>query len=555
MEAVMSDKFTAVQLPLEQQINIALRRLLSEQNRDVCAPAFGCFDRRFWAWKLVDFPEATFQRNVYPLAWNLHKPSSEHICDQAAVRESVVAGLRFSFQIQHRDGSFDQAFPNEHSYGATAFLLQPLLESYKVVKSSINNQDQSQFEDGLFRAARFLCTKSETHGRITNHIAGAALSLLLAGTYFQESIFLDYGHKLINGILESQHPEGWFPEYDGADPGYQTLCLYYLAQAYRLDPNPVFKSSLERAVGFLSWFVHPDGSFGGEYGSRRTSVYYPGGIALLANEIPLAAAMTSRMMTSISQGHTVTLQDIDMGNLAPLLQSTLLALDVVSRNNEQLLATLPCDQQSACIDFQGAGLSIRSTNRYYAVIGIANGGVVKVFQKQSGALLYDDSGYSGKLLNGRFISTQMTNMDRPHKTDKDFISIEATFYEMLRSMPTPFQFTLLRILNLTLMRSIWIGNLIKALLVNLLIQGERRVPLRLERAIKFEDASIEIIDKIVSESKLNLQHLGCGIPFTSIHMASARYFQGHSVKNTIRPEPVDINILHNAGQITQRIKI
>src|SRR5512133_912088 len=201
MEEAMSDKFAAEQFPVEQQVIIALRRLLSEQNRDSCAPAYGCFDRRFWAWKLVDFPEATFQRNVYPLAWNLQKPSSEHICDQAAIRESVVAGLRFSFQVQHHDGSFDQAFPNEHSYGATAFLLQPLLESYKVVKSSINDQDRNLFEDGLFRAARFLSTKSETHGLITNHIAGAALSLLLAGTYFRESKFLDNGHKISKSIF------------------------------------------------------------------------------------------------------------------------------------------------------------------------------------------------------------------------------------------------------------------------------------------------------------------------------------------------------------------
>src|SRR5512133_780835 len=131
MEEAMSDKFAAEQFPVEQQVIIALRRLLSEQNRDSCAPAYGCFDRRFWAWKLVDFPEATFQRNVYPLAWNLQKPSNKHVFDQTAIQVAVVSGLKYSFQIQHRDGSFDQAFPNGYSYGANAFLIQPLLESYK----------------------------------------------------------------------------------------------------------------------------------------------------------------------------------------------------------------------------------------------------------------------------------------------------------------------------------------------------------------------------------------------------------------------------------------
>ena len=119
-----------------------------------------------------------------------------------------------------------------------------------------------------------------------------------------------------------------------------------------LNPDPAFKSALGRAVEFLSWFVHPDGSFGGEYGSRRTAVYYPGGIALLADEFPLAAAMTSRMMASISQGHTVTLHDIDIGNLAPLLQSSLLALDALIKFPGLEQNTLPCDQHEVSIDFQ-----------------------------------------------------------------------------------------------------------------------------------------------------------------------------------------------------------
>ena len=54
---------------LRQQTLDKCRHLLSEINRDPSSNLRGCFDRRFWAWKLVDFPDATFQRNLAPLAW------------------------------------------------------------------------------------------------------------------------------------------------------------------------------------------------------------------------------------------------------------------------------------------------------------------------------------------------------------------------------------------------------------------------------------------------------------------------------------------------------
>ena len=102
--------------------------------------------------------------------------------------------------------------------------------------------------------------------------------------------------------MASQSGEGWFPEYEGSDPGYQTLCLYYLAKIYHLHPDSQLKTALERAVEFLSWFAHPDGTFGGEYGSRRTAIFYPGGLAILSREIPLAGRLVRFMLDSIAAG-------------------------------------------------------------------------------------------------------------------------------------------------------------------------------------------------------------------------------------------------------------
>jgi hypothetical protein len=554
MEMIKKTQTNPALVNINMQIDQAIRHLMSEQNRDPYAPAYGCFDRRYWGWKLIDFPEATFQRNVYPLAWRLKHPlAGESETEQ--LTSAIQAGLTYSVQIQHKDGSFDQAFPNERSYGATAFLLHPLIESYKAVKNDVPIEDQERIEDSLQRAAIFLCEKSETHGLISNHLAGAALSLQVAGELFANTLYLEGCQKIVDSIVKNQSQEGWFQEYDGADPGYQTLGIYYLAQIFRFSHDPALKEALGRAVDFISWFVHPDGSFAGEYGSRRTAIYYPGGIALLADVFPMAAAITRRMLTSISDGHTITLGDIDMGNIAPLLQSTILAADAVEGTELSAEIELPCDRSEVEKDFVEAGISIRGTKRYYAIIGIANGGVARVFRKTDGRLIYDDAGYVGLLPNGRYISTQMTDPKRGFQAKDTSIKIEAQFYEMLRSLPTPGRFVLLRIMNLTIMRSIWLGNLLKKILVNLLIQGKKRYPLMLYRQINFQKETLEISDTIVMQRKIDIEQLTFGIPFSSIHMASSRYYQEQFRDNMIQPHPINVEELQKTGEITRRIRI
>lgn len=131
----------------------ACRHLLSAQDRDLFSPTYGCFDRRYWAWKLVDFPESTFQRNVYPLTWYLkNKPGAQ--MEQVLV-QSISAGLSFAEKIQHKNGSFDQAFPNEFSFGATAFLLHPMIEAFKGIAEFLPDQEQKKNQQSFYRAAGF----------------------------------------------------------------------------------------------------------------------------------------------------------------------------------------------------------------------------------------------------------------------------------------------------------------------------------------------------------------------------------------------------------------
>jgi hypothetical protein len=508
---------------VREQLERACRRVLSEQNRDPHAPAHGCFDRRFWGWKLVDYAEATFQRNLLLPAWMLERGGVTDPGERAVLTASVRSALAFAAQAQHADGSWDQAFPHEHSFGAAAFLLHPLLEAYGTVRDGCDAAFRAEVEAMLRRAADFLCAHGEEHGHIANHLAGAALSLAKAGAFFGEERYSARADQLLGSILEHQSPEGWFLEYLGADPGYQTLCVYYLAQLQEARPSAALAAALERAVEFLAWFVHPDGSFGGEYGSRRTGVFYPGGLALLAsNGNRTAAAIVGAMLGAIAARRTVTLDNVDVANLAPLSANYLLLADRAP-GISGAPPPLPREREGAA-DFVEAGIHVRSTARRYVVVGASNGGVVKVWDRADGRVLVNDGGYAGRDAKGAFVTTQGTGTGKA-TVSADAITVDAPFVRMPRALPTPAQFLVLRPVNLTLMRSVGVGNAVKRALVRLLISGGKPLPLTLRRTVTVGADQVRITDEVSAPAGARMRGLECGRPFVGIHMASARYYE------------------------------
>lgn len=532
-------------ISIRDQAALACRRLLSQLNRDPSTPTYGCFDRRYWAWKLVDFPEATFQRNIQPLCWFVEQPETE---DSDNLVEFIKAGLIYAFDIQHKDGTFDQAYPNEHSYGATAFLLPDLITAYKKNKEVFLEEERILIEKKIMRSADYLLNSFELHGFIANHLAGTALALLCSHQLFGDTKYKIASSNLVDKIIASQSDEGWFQEYSGADPGYQTLCMYYLAQIYQIEPSDKLRNALERSLQFLQFFIHPDGTFGGEYGSRRTEIYYPGGIALLSREFPVAFEMHTYMAKSIRAGNTINLIDIDMGNLAPLLSNYIMAASTkeISTSNYPL----PNQQKDINQVFQSAGLVIIGTPSYYAVVGTSNGGILKVFNKKSNSLIYDDCGLLGETSSGQMFSNQTTNLKNPVMLNGNTIETSSKCYKISSQIPSPINYLILRIANLTLMRFRLINEAVKKVLVKLLINKKSPIPLRRIRKIEFQKQSIHITDKIEKTGHIQIKSLVYGNRFSTIHMASARYFTPSQLIKKDQPI-IDIGVLNRTGSVSQ----
>lgn len=529
--------------PWLDQIRAGCMRALTEQDLDPFSPTFGCFDRRYWGWKLTDFPEATFQRNVYPLAWlGQRLTSSEHQKDRqlaSSLLRAANAGIRYAASLQHPNGSFDQAFPFEQSYGATAFLLHPLLKTAKILGDNLDADLGTILHKLALRASRFLMEEDERHGLISNHIAGAALSLQTAGAFLGDEHLYLRADTLIKRILKHQSDEGWMLEYEGADPGYQSLCLHYLAQ---LDPAPAaLVPALTKAVAFLAHFVHPDGTFGGLYGSRRTSLFYPGGLAVLARQSSVAAAILAVLSETVAEDKTPGPRRIDFGNLAPLLSSYVLAEE--SRNTvPPARAELPRAKTNLSADFPEAGIYVRSTATKYLIFGASNGGVAYVFTKDKsgiGEALLRDGGYAGTTQKKVAITTQITTLPPSVAIEPDRLLVTAPLYHRLNQLPTPSRFVLLRLLNLTVMRNLWLAEKVKAILVRLLITGKKSLRASVRREITLTDEQIHICDTLIDPDG-EVKTLAGGVVFRGIHMASSGYFEGGEQTNNT-PYELDSN--------------
>lgn len=543
---------------LRANVELAAARALGDQDASPHSLTSGCFDRRYWAWKLVDFPEATFQRLVLPLA-QLYRDPQSRFHAQPEVLAAVRSGIACAARLQHANGSFDQAFPFEQSYGATAFLGYPLLEAARLVEEHLGAEERATADRMNRHAADFLCAHEETHGEISNHLAGAALSLVAAADRFGDARYDAVAGRLIDGLIARQSPEGWFPEYGGADPGYQTLCLDYLAAVRERRPSDRLSAALDRSLEFLKWFVHPDGSVGGIYGSRRTSLVYLGGLARLAAGNRVAAGILDLAAGAMGRGDLAGPATMDAGNLAPMLTSVVTALREIATEKPAGLPRrslgeggLPWATPGARADFPLAGLHVRSGAGFYAVCGAANGGTLTVFSRATRQLLLDDGGYIAETSDGHRLSTQTAGVAR---VTGDAIEIAVPFVRMPAAVPTPGRFVILRLLNLTVMRSIAVGNWVKGRLVAMLMKSGAESGLRLTRRVTWDEQGVQVHDRIENPRRQGLAAMTGGRPFSAIHMASAGYFHGARLGTARPPVVVDVQrlALERVVELTTRV--
>lgn len=524
--------------PYLNKLEAHIPKLFSQVDRESFSRTYGCFDRTYWAWKFTDFPGSRFQEAVYALTW-LYQSNVQagKYFQSEKLLEWIVAGFQFWRSLQHQDGSFDEAYPFEHSLAATAFTGFYLGEAFERVQLALPESLRSSLVDTFTLIGDWLIRNDEYHGVLSNHLAAAAAALTVIESITGDARFGGRSQHFLERIYAKQSSEGWYEEYGGADPGYQTHGTFYLARIWQRTQDPRLLDSLRRSVTFLKYVIHPNGTLGGEYASRNTSFYFPAGFEILAKVIPEAAAIATFMRTAVLDQSASGLDAVDAYNFCPILNNYLFADD----NFYTGAATPPLPHaQIGEWYFPDAGLYVKSTDFYYAIIGLSKGGVVKVYDKTTGNLALSDCGYWAELSNHLRVSSQSLCHQNRVQVHGGRIVLEVPFVKVNQTLMTPWLFVAFRGFSLTIGRLQQVAYWLKDRLVHVLVRQRKPIQLKLLRTVLLDDQEVRIEDEITSSSSIEIYKLLRGDKFSTIHMGSSRYFQPDELQALTLPDSEEL---------------
>lgn len=532
----------------------SIPRLLGLVDRNRYSPTYGCFDRSYWHYRTMDFPCGMSQEFVLPLALAYVHPFPDnrwHGLER--VREIALAGVDFARRSSHRDGSCDDYFPFEQALGALVFSLYAMSETCLLL-----DDRRPEFLEFLARRGAWLLRHNES-GRLANHQALAALALHNVRALTGDRRFAEGRDEYLRIVRSWQSPEGWFQEYEGADPGYHSCSIAYLGkllkklEAVAADPERAKSDAtaadgvasivamLDPAVDFAWCFMHPDGSYAGEYGSRNTYHFFPHGFEVMGPRNPRATQVADQFLNlGLPNGRRYFNDDDRM--CAHYVYDWMQAyLDFSPERNPEPLNARPNFTRY----FEGAGLLVRKTDAYYAVAALHKGGVLKVTTPEGP--IASDAGLIGRVADGRVIVSHLmrepgapppvvTGLAAGGATgddaggpgeDADAVIEARVSGPMCRrrsKLATPTTQILFRVLNLTAGR--FASNLLRTVLQKILITGKPTTEYGFERTIRLTPDAIEVSGRVkVPPGAPPIESMHVASDATSIYVANSNTYQ------------------------------
>ncbi|MEA3213273.1 MAG: hypothetical protein QOE70_6330 [Chthoniobacter sp.] len=485
-------------------------KILTLQDRNAHSPTYGCFDRNFWHYKIIDFPSGMAAEFVWPLALVHSLPiAGNAYFRQPAIKQWAEAGMIYAARSAHSDGSCDDYFPFEKAAGAAAFSLLAGIESYALL-----NLHNPEILDFFAKRADWLADHHES-GRLTNHQALIVLCLEKAGRLFESNRWDKLKARRLKRVMEWQNEEGWFQEYEGCDPGYHTLTVGLLAQLHELTPTAEIKTALQKAIYFAAHFVHPDGSFGGEYTSRNTYNYFPHGFEIAGRWLPEALSINDRFLTGLANGLGSCYADDHI--IGHHTWSYLLAYQYWASERP---ATAPVTQGR--LYFHHAGIVIERRGPAVLYLALNKGGVFKFFL--NGRLAQSDTQFSVQIEDGRR-RTAVAHLVAKYqiKLGDDEIVIGGKLGWAKSKQMTTFNLVVLRALMLTVGR--FFPDLIRKLLQKMLITGKKAAPLTFQRTLAWKHEQLTVTDELTAASWDKVRAVGIGAAQTSIYVVMSRTWQ------------------------------
>lgn len=504
----MKENYVQLLLPL-------IPRILSQQDRNIYSPTYGCFDRNFWHYKITDTASARYQEAVLTLALlYTHDFPGNIYFSQSKIKKWVEAGIEFWSQHLERDGSTSEWYPHEHSFVATAFSLYAVSESVLLLSDELRDLDSLMTT--IRKAADWLTQQKEL--QVCNQQAGSAIALYNVFLITHDKKYLSASQSKINQLLEMQTEEGWFAEYGGADIGYSSVLVDYLGKYYLKSGNSKVAHSACKLLDFLAHFVHPNNTVGGEYGSRNTEYLLPHGLEIFSDISDSALLLRKSLYQNITQ----QLSSLDDRYLCYNGYTFLQAAFEKKTQATSLAFSNPKQQKNLQV-FPGSGLYTFENDNYYFVGNSSKAGGFKLYSKKTKKLVYESSGMVGKLSSGEVVSNQWLDSRSRVTNTENTLTIAGAFVYIKSFVPTSFHYCGIRLLQHTVGRSLYISHAIKNFLRKILITKASRAPIAFVQKIYFKKEYVKLVTVIKTEN-ITFQSLQIEGKFSLIYIPSSRYF-------------------------------
>ncbi|RMF95799.1 MAG: hypothetical protein D6734_04895 [Candidatus Schekmanbacteria bacterium] len=516
-------------------------RLLGLQDRNVMSKTYGCFDRQYWHYNICDTPAARCQESCLTLLLlylidnelNVYRKNNNILAYSRAA-------IEFWKKIQNKNGSFNEWYPNESSFVASAFTLYAVTEYFLLVKKFLD--DESYPEEEIIKTAEFLINKDE--GRVLNQQSGAAIALYNVYLLTGKTKYKEASEEKIEFICRNQKGEGWFDEYGGPDIGYLSLMIDYLSKYFQKNPLKDLADVINKAVDFISYFLFPDFSAGGIFSSRNTEYLIPHGFEIISGKNARASAIKEFIRKAIKDERMVSLYNFDDRYLSYIAYTYLQAyLEEESFLNA---SHLPYEE---IFDeyFDDCGIKVYSNRHYYLITNLKKGGTFKaVFKSNEKSLI--DSGIMGIDKNGEAFSSGVLNNDFKCIESSGKIETSGKCRMLKSNTMSPEKNIALRIFQLTAGRSERVGLFMKEKLRDKLITSYNDSSISFNREISTEENFLIVRDEVSNPENIGILFLAD--KSSDIYVPSSRYFINGDL--SINPITIESDLLMSNLSVSKR---
>lgn len=455
-------------------------RLFSAINQDKLSSSYGCLDRNYWHYKIEkDFPSSVFQTGALSLALLYkHDFPGNIFYKQKKVLDLAIAAIPFWTKIQNHDGSFSEWYPNERSHVATAFTSYAISEALLVLGSEVPEKERQNTLRVLEKTGDYLNKNPETV--VANHQAGAIMALYNIYLLSGKQQFKAASKKQLKILLNGQSTEGWFPEYSGADLGYLSLTVSFLAEYWKKTKDEQVLSSLKKAVDFMSYFLHPDGTYGGEYGSRGTKFLITNGLAILSPRVPKAKYVLEnyKLINPYDDRYLIFFFLTDWIKTYIQTQNR----ELRTKNQKKFGQADQFDQS-----FPNAGIRVVKNKNYYGIVSYQKNGVIKVFKNDK--LVFSDTGWWGRTNDNKIVSSQWLDA-------RQTSSLITSEFCRIEELKLGGKIVLFRLFNYTLGKIGFFSWLVDFWIKRKYLKSVKKTPVVFKREITFKPDKVFIDDEI-----------------------------------------------------------